>query len=234
MRQRIDPTYVAVANGLWRGETVGPQPVGHVKRMQHAAADALTGLASKPKALNAQARHAARNGDAGKLRELLDKGADPNAPSKGKGYTVAHEAARSSNPAVMAVLIERGGLDLDKRATIAPQATPLHIAAILGNQPVAEMLITHGANQHLEATSLREADNPALRDIAGCTPALAAERVTHLRDVRAATLGRRGMPTVEDLDANPLLSVLAAPPTFHEVGNQLPSYGEALRASDPP
>jgi Ankyrin repeats (3 copies) len=234
MRQRIDPTYVAVANGLWRGETVGPQPVGHIKRMQQAAVDALTGLASKPQALNAQARHAARNGDAGKLRELLDKGADPNAPSKGKGYTLAHEAARSSNPAVMAVLIDRGGLDLDRRATIAPQPTPLHIAALLGNRPVAEMLIVNGASQHLEATPLREADNQVLNDIAGCTPAITAERVTHLRDVRATALGRRAnMPTVDDLDANPLINALAAPPTFQEVGNQLPSYAEALLAPDP-
>lgn len=63
------------------------------------------------------------------MRNLLDKGVDPNLEDK-NGYTALHYAARAGHIGVCKILLNAGASV--NAATRAGKATPLHRAALAG------------------------------------------------------------------------------------------------------
>jgi len=85
---------------------------------------------------------AAARGDLGKVRELIERGADVNARDN-SGGTPLHWAAGIGRLDVARLLIEHGAY-VDARDNYG--WTPLHVAAYWGYVEVARLLIEHGAD----------------------------------------------------------------------------------------
>jgi cytohesin len=96
---------------------------------------------------------AASAGDAERVRELLKKGADPNAKNE-YGLTLLHIAAIRGHVDVARLLLQYG---VDPNVQDERGRTPLHVAAIRGRVDVVRFLLEHGAN-------------PNARDKDGMTP----------------------------------------------------------------
>ena len=95
---------------------------------------------------------AAREGDADRVRELLDAGADVNVRNANKGrlqYTPLHWAARNGHLEIAEILISRGA-DLD--AEDPDYSTPLYLAAEQGHPKVVEFLISKGAEVNVKSS----------------------------------------------------------------------------------
>jgi len=86
--------------------------------------------------------HMAAEGEAGKLRLLLDHGADIDAIDDEYRSTPLGVAARRGQAAMVELLLERGA---DPAAAGAPWATPLAWANKKGLRQIAEMLKAHSA-----------------------------------------------------------------------------------------
>jgi len=87
---------------------------------------------------------AAGRGDVEKVKELLEKGANPNAEAKGWGVLPPlHRAARGGNTEITKLLIEKGA---DINAKDKDGRTPLYYAAESGHIHVVELLIEKGAD----------------------------------------------------------------------------------------
>jgi ankyrin repeat protein len=94
---------------------------------------------------------AAREGDADRVRELLDAGADVNVRNADKQrlqYTPLHWATYYGHLEIAAILISRGA-DLDAEAPT--YSTPLYLAAEQGHPKVVEFLISKGAEVNVKS-----------------------------------------------------------------------------------
>jgi ankyrin repeat protein len=94
---------------------------------------------------------AAREGDADRVRELLDAGADVNVRNADKQrlqYTPLHWATYYGHLEIAAILISRGA-DLD--AEDPTYSTPLYLAAEQGHPKVVEFLISKGAEVNVKS-----------------------------------------------------------------------------------
>ncbi len=89
---------------------------------------------------------AASAGDAERVRELLKKGADPNAKNE-YGNTPLHEAAFRGHVDVARLLLEHGA---DPNIQSKNGLTPLHEAASHGHFDVVELLLEHGADPNIK------------------------------------------------------------------------------------
>jgi len=85
---------------------------------------------------------AAKNGDILKVRQLLEQGANVNAPDN-FGTTPLHYAASEGKTDIAKLLIERGA---DVNARDQHQWTPLHMAAYGGRAAMAKLLVEKGAD----------------------------------------------------------------------------------------
>ena len=95
---------------------------------------------------------AAREGDADRVRKLLDAGADVNVRNANKGrlqYTPLHWAAYYGHLEIAELLISRGA-DLD--AEDPAYSTPLYLAAEEGHPKVVEFLISKGAEVNVKSS----------------------------------------------------------------------------------
>ena len=95
---------------------------------------------------------AAREGDADRVRELLDAGADVNVRNADKQrlqYTPLHWAAYYGHLEIAEILISRGA-DLD--ADDPYYSTPLYLAAEQGYPEVVEFLISKGAKVNVKSS----------------------------------------------------------------------------------
>jgi ankyrin repeat protein len=95
---------------------------------------------------------AAREGDADRVRELLDAGADVNVRNADKQrlqYTPLHWAAYYGHLEIAEILISRGA-DLD--AEDSDYSTPLYLAAEEGHPKVVEFLISKGAEVNVKSS----------------------------------------------------------------------------------
>jgi hypothetical protein len=86
---------------------------------------------------------AVRNGDAPANRSLVEKGADPNAPAGGNGWTPLQHAIHTNRiDSVEALLAVGAAVDgEDSRGT-----TPLMMAAGYGYTPIVKLLLGRGAS----------------------------------------------------------------------------------------
>jgi hypothetical protein len=95
---------------------------------------------------------AAREGDADRVRKLLDAGADVNVKNANTGrlqYTPLHWAAYYGHLEIAELLISRGA-DLD--AEDPDYSTPLYLAAEQGHPKVVEFLISKGAEVNVKSS----------------------------------------------------------------------------------
>ncbi len=79
-------------------------------------------------------------------RWLLEHGADPDPVFAANGETPLHVVARRWDVALAALLVSRGA---DVTRPRSDGRTPYAVAALQGNQPVAEWLLAHGASDDL-------------------------------------------------------------------------------------
>ena len=96
---------------------------------------------------------AAREGDADRVRELLDAGADVNVRNADKQrlqYTPLHYAAYYGHLEIAEILISRGA-DLD--AEDPAYSTPLYLAAEQGHPKVVEFLVSKGAEVNVKSNA---------------------------------------------------------------------------------
>ena len=96
---------------------------------------------------------AAREGDADRVRKLLDAGADVNVRNANKGrlqYTPLHWAAYYGHLEIAEILISRGA-DLD--AEDPDYSTPLYLAAEQGHPKVVEFLVSKGAEVNVKSNA---------------------------------------------------------------------------------
>jgi hypothetical protein len=122
---------------------------------------------------------AVKSRDIKRVKELLERGANPNAKDK-NGWTPLHHAASVGSLDIAMLLINKGA-DVNAKsekdvnilsdifndiATINTGSTPLHVAAYKGNLPVVELLLESGAD-------------PNVVDRGGRTPAVLAEHRYH-------------------------------------------------------
>jgi hypothetical protein len=135
------------------------------------------------------------DGNAAKVRELLKRGANPNAMDK-YGSTPLHFAAAKGYVDVARLLLEHGA---DANAKDKEGWTPLHLAALWGHADAARLLLEHGADAnakkkdgftplHFAAAKgyvdvarllLEHGADPSIRDNVGRTPLDNAREAGH-------------------------------------------------------
>jgi cytohesin len=84
------------------------------------------------------------DGNAAKVRELLKRGANPNAKNE-HGWTPLHRAAYRGHADVARLLLEHGA-DANAKSKDSFFPTPLHLAAAVGHVDVTKLLLEHGAD----------------------------------------------------------------------------------------
>jgi ankyrin repeat protein len=85
---------------------------------------------------------AAKKGDAGVVRGLLDRGANVNEKDKG-GFTPLHIAAARDDPNILRILLDRGA-NVNEKARRGD--TALHMATLGDNPEMVRILLDRGAN----------------------------------------------------------------------------------------
>lgn len=95
------------------------------------------------------------------VRLLLSRGADVNKTSQEKQYTALHHAAIEPFGLIVQELLDSGA-EIDAQTTSG--FTPLHNAAMFGNQIGIEVLVINGANKTIKAY-----DITPLEDLCLCT-----------------------------------------------------------------
>jgi len=89
---------------------------------------------------------AVRSGDAPQIRALCARGADPNEPSGGNGWTpLLHAIHKNQIESVKALL--DAGANIDR--TSPSQTSPLMMAAGYGSEEMVALLLQRGANPRL-------------------------------------------------------------------------------------
>jgi ankyrin repeat protein len=78
-------------------------------------------------------------GDIAKVRQMLDRGVDPNAADSG-GWTALHLAAGHGHLDVVRALLDRGA---DPARPNKMGDTPLHVAVVLNQLGTAQALLEH-------------------------------------------------------------------------------------------
>ena len=86
---------------------------------------------------------AARAGDAARVRELVGKGADPNKPAGGNGWTPLLHAVHKHQLSSVEALLDAGA---DPNRAAPNGTTPLMMAAGYGATEVVALLIRRGAD----------------------------------------------------------------------------------------
>lgn len=86
---------------------------------------------------------AVRSGDAASVRALVAKGADPNAPSGGNGWTPLLHAIHTNQAASVEALLAAGAA-VD--GTDGNGTTPLMMAGGYGYTPIVALLLSRGAD----------------------------------------------------------------------------------------
>ncbi|MGZ4811077.1 MAG: ankyrin repeat domain-containing protein [Thermoanaerobaculia bacterium] len=86
---------------------------------------------------------AARTGDVAMVRQLLARGADPNAPDGVNDWTPLLHAIHKAQPATIAALLD-GGADVNRASPSGE--TPLMMAAGYGYSGIVKMLLSRGAD----------------------------------------------------------------------------------------
>ncbi len=92
---------------------------------------------------------AAAMGDADMVRELLNKGANPNAAHVDYGWTALTNATENGNEEIAKILLEHDSVDIDAYDDYAG-ATALFLAARYGREEIAKLLLEKGANWKAE------------------------------------------------------------------------------------
>jgi ankyrin repeat protein len=160
---------------------------------------------------------AAASGDAAKVRELLERGANPNARDYFIDRTPLHYAAMGGDLDVAKLLLEHGA---DPNAKDKIGLTPLHHAALSGRLNVARLLLEHGADVNARdndgSTPLHDAASEGYLEVAklllehgadvnarsyekGWTPLHSATRNGHT-DVAKLLLEHGADPNAKDKD----------------------------------
>jgi ankyrin repeat protein len=135
---------------------------------------------------------AAFDGDVERVRELLEKGENPNIKNK-DGITPLHVAASKGYVDVVKLLLERGA---DPNIKDKNGVTPLHWAAYNGHVDVVKLLLKHGADPNAE-------------DKYGATPLHATAKMGHV-DVVKLLLERGANPNAQHKDGWTPLHVAAS------------------------
>ena len=149
---------------------------------------------------------AAREGDADRVRKLLDAGADVNIRNANKGrlqYTPLHWAAHYGHLEIAELLISRGA-DLD--AEDPAYSTPLYLAAEEGYPKVVEFLISKGAEVNVKSNTWgytpldRAAWGPVARRFGKQAETFGADPEQDYKKI-VALLRKHGGKTGKELDA---------------------------------
>ena len=111
------------------------------------------------------------------VRWLLEHGADPDPVFAANGETPLHIAARRWNVDIVAMLVERGA-DTSRRR--GDGRTPYGVAALTGNEAVANWLASHGAATELSdvdrfVSACSRGDRATADSLAKANPAIRAE-----------------------------------------------------------
>ena len=146
-----------------------------------AAAGGLTGGAG-PAAAPAAApvADAARRGDLGTVRTLLQRGADANA-AHGDGMSALHWAAERGDAEIVEVLVNAGAAV--NAVTRIGHYTPLHVAGTGGHAAVIERLVEAGAD--VSAAARTTGVTPLHLAAAAGSPAAVAALLDHGADADA-------------------------------------------------
>lgn len=91
----------------------------------------------------------AASGDLDRVRELLEKGVDPNGVDENR-ITALHMAADRGNLEIVQLLLNSGA---NVNAQDINEDTPLHNAALCGHREVVSLLLDKGANRDLKNSS---------------------------------------------------------------------------------
>ncbi len=112
---------------------------------------------------------AAMRGDVEAVRDLIESGADVNAP-QGDGMTALHWSARSGDPGLVALLVEAGA-EPDPRTRIGGY-TPLHLSAAAGHAEAMDALLEAGADARARTTMVGAAEPLHFAAASGSTDAV--------------------------------------------------------------
>ncbi len=149
---------------------------------------------------------AVKDGDADRVRELLDAGADVNVRESSKDrlqYTPLHWAAYLGDREIAEILISRGA-DLD--AEDPDYSTPLYLAAEEGHPKVVEFLISKGAEVNVKSSRSghtplhRAAWGPVARRFGKHAETFGADPEQDYKKI-VALLRKHGGKTGKELDA---------------------------------
>ena len=121
---------------------------------------------------------AARSGDLGEMRRLLDAGADPNATGGVNGWTVLQHAVHKNQAAAVRLLLER---DADPNLAPPSNVTALMMAAGYGQAEIVRILLQAGADPRQ-----RNGDGRTALDFA----------VSGMLDIDLLSIGECNAPTV--------------------------------------
>lgn len=143
---------LAVALGalLLAGCESAPHRAGNVEPVKSSSVASETARPSQSEEAGLSLLDEVVRGDAGRVKALIEAGADVNVPGEWLGYTPLHWAAAGGHVDVIKLLLDNGA-HVDARTTPIPplmaktQLTPLHLAARSDRLGAVEALLEAGA-----------------------------------------------------------------------------------------